>query len=263
MADATTILFIGDVMGKPGRRAVKKLLPELMDIHCPDVVVANGENAAGGFGITPGVYEELLSLGVDVVTSGNHIWDKREIEDYIGGTDRLLRPANYPKEAPGGGMTVFECRSGVKVGVVNLSGRVFMAHIDCPFTVGSRAIERLREETPVILVDMHAEATSEKNAFACHFDGLVSAVIGTHTHVQTADERVLPLGTAYITDAGMTGPTDSVIGIEKEAALKRFLTQMPARFEVATGGVEFQGVVVKVGPDGKAESIERIKRPVG
>jgi metallophosphoesterase (TIGR00282 family) len=256
------ILYIGDIIGSPGRDAVKMVLPRIAPRLKPDVVVANGENAAAGFGITPGVFEELLSLGIDVVTSGNHIWDRKEIIDYIGSADTLLRPANYPLETPGKGHTVFQCASGVKVGVVNLCGRAFMDSFDCPFRAGERIVEEIRKSTPVVLIDMHAETTSEKCAFGWRFDGSVSAVIGSHTHVQTSDERILPRSTAYITDAGMTGPTDSVIGIEKELAIKRFLTGMPVRFEVAKEGLEFQGVFVRVDAStGRAISIERIKEP--
>jgi len=206
------------------------------------------------------VAEELFNAGVDVITSGNHIWDKKEIYDYIIETPRLLRPANYPDGAPGAGSFVFSSAGGTKVGVLNLSGRVFMEAIDCPFRAADKAVARLSEETPVIFVDMHAETTSEKVAMGWYLDGRVSAVIGTHTHIQTSDERVLPEGTACITDAGMTGPTNSVIGVRKELVLERFLTGMPVRFEVASRGIELQGVLVAVDPaSGKAESIERIK----
>jgi metallophosphoesterase (TIGR00282 family) len=264
MADPVKVLFIGDIIGRPGRAAVRKVLPGLKDRYSADMVVANGENAAGGFGITPDISEELFGMGVDVLTSGNHIWDRKEIVGYLDGTDRLLRPANYPDETPGTGFTVFESRAGVSVGVLNLSGRVFMDTIDCPFTVGNRTVESLRKHTPVIVVDIHAETTSEKNAIGHYLDGRVSAVVGTHTHVQTSDERILPNGTAYITDAGMTGPVDSVIGIEKNLALKRFLTQMPVRFEIAKKQVEFQGVVITIDPaDGMATRIERIKQAAG
>jgi metallophosphoesterase (TIGR00282 family) len=264
MADTINILFIGDIIGKPGRAAVRKVLPGLKDRYSPDIVVANGENAAGGFGITPDICDELLAMGVDVVTSGNHIWDRKEILDYLDGTDRLLRPANYPDETPGVGCTLFKCLSGARVGVLNLSGRVFMDAIDCPFKVGDRIVKSVRKETPVIVVDMHAETTSEKTAMGLYLDGRVSAVVGTHTHVQTSDERMLPNGTAYITDVGMTGPIDSVIGIDKELVLKRFLTQMPVRFEVAKKKLEFQGVVITVDPaDGRAKMIERIRQAAG
>lgn len=263
MAHEAKILFIGDIIGKPGRIAVRELLPKLAGLHMPDIVIANGENAAGGFGITPEIAEELKSLQVDVITSGNHIWDKKEIHDYISASSTLIRPANYPPLSPGSGTTVFECASGVKVGVVNLCGRVFMEALDCPFRVGKEAVERLREKTPVIVIDIHAETTSEKAAIGWHFDGSVSAVIGTHTHVQTSDERILTNGTAFITDAGMTGPMDSVIGMRKDIIVQRFTTQMPVKFDVATKDIELQGVLVTVNAaDGKAVKIERIKMPM-
>lgn len=262
MNEVTKILFIGDIIGKPGRIAVRELLPRLVGEYSPDLVIANGENAAGGFGITTEVAEEIKRLQVDVITSGNHIWDKKEIYDYIRNEKRLLRPANYPPGAPGAGWAVFECASGVKVGVVNLLGRVFMDNVDCPFRTGREIVSKIREETPVVFVDFHAETTSEKAAIGWHLDGLASAVVGTHTHVQTSDERVLPGGTAYITDAGMTGPTDSVIGMQKDSIIQRFLSQMPVKFDVAARGIELQGVFVKINnSDGRASGIERIKVP--
>ena len=263
MAKTTGILYIGDLIGSPGRDALKEVLPILLARMEVDLVIANGENSAGGFGITPAIFEELTSLGVDVVTTGNHVWDRREILDYIGTTETLLRPANYPEGTPGAGSVVVSCRSGVKVGVVNLAGRVFMDDLDCPFRVGGELVKGLAAETPLVIIDMHAEATSEKVAIGWYLDGLASAVIGSHTHVQTSDERVLPNGTAYITDAGMTGPVNSVIGVETEVIIDRFLNQMPKRFEVASGPVELQGVFVEVGPDGRAVSIERVKERAG
>ncbi len=260
MDELTTILYIGDIIGKPGRRAVKSMLGELTEDSGAELVIANGENSAGGFGITPDVYQELIGLGIDVVTSGNHVWDKREILDYMDMAPRLLRPANYPHEDPGKGSEVYECQSGAKVGVLNLSGRVFMDAIDCPFKTAERHLERLLNETKLVFVDFHGEATSEKNAMGHFLDGRVGAIIGSHTHVQTADERVLPGGSAFITDAGMTGPTDSVIGIDKDIIIKKFLTQMPARYELARGGVELQGVVVRLNVSGQAVSIERVKK---
>ncbi len=263
MPEVVKILFIGDIIGRPGRIAVRELLPRIAGLHMPDIIIANGENAAGGFGITPEIAEELRGLQVDVITSGNHIWDKKEIYDYIKSTNRLIRPANYPPDSPGSGSVVFECASGVKVGVVNLCGRVFMECLESPFIVGKEAVKRLREETPVIVIDIHAETTSEKAAAGWYFDGSVSAVIGTHTHVQTSDERILTNGTAFITDAGMTGPMDSVIGMRKEIILERFLTQMPVKFDVAARDIELQGVLVTVNAgDGKAIKIERIKMAV-
>ncbi|MBI5560035.1 MAG: TIGR00282 family metallophosphoesterase [Deltaproteobacteria bacterium] len=264
MANSTKILFIGDIIGKPGRKAVRTLLPDILARHRPDMVIANGENSAGGFGITLEVYEELLKFNVDVITSGNHIWDRKEILESMDRAERLVRPANDPGGSPGKGSIIFECPSGVKVGVVNLCGRVFMEALDCPFRVGLEYVERLRKETPLIFVDMHAEATSEKAAMGWYLAGKVLAVIGSHTHVQTSDERILNGRTAYITDAGMTGPTDSIIGIEKELVIKRFLTQVPAKFEVAEKGLEFQGVLIEADSEsGRAVRIERIKERVG
>lgn len=261
MGNTAKILFIGDIIGKPGRNAISRLLEGLITGYEPDIVVANGENAAGGFGITPEIAEAIHGYGVDIITTGNHIWDRREIYEYISGDARLIRPANYPEGTPGAGSVVVEAASGVKVGVVNLSGRVFMGDVDCPFRVGRRVVDEVRKLTPVVLVDFHAETTSEKMAIGWYLDGTVSAVVGTHTHVQTSDERVLPGGTAYITDAGMTGPTDSVIGMKKDAIIEKFLTQMPRRFEVASRGLELQGVFVTAdAEDGRATSIERIKK---
>lgn len=260
MEGLTKILFIGDLIGRPGRIAVRELLPGLVGRHTPDLVVANGENSAGGFGITPEIAQELKSLQVDVITTGNHVWDKKEVYEYIKGERRLLRPANYPSGAPGAGWGIYECPSGVKVGVLNLMGRVFMESLECPFRTAREAVERMRLETPVILVDMHAETTSEKAAIGWFLDGSVSAVVGTHTHIQTSDERLLANGTAFITDAGMTGPTDSVIGMQKESIIQRFVTQMPVKFDVAAKAIELQGVVITVNSsDGKAIKIERIK----
>src|SRR5581483_1582597 len=224
----------GDIVGRPGRDLVKQGLAGLVDHHAIDFVIANAENAAAGFGITREIGEQLLDLGVDVMTSGNHIWDKKEALDYIGIEPRLLRPANYPAAAPGNGSYVGRTTSGTSVGVFNVMGRVFMLTIDNPFEVVLREIEAMRARTRIIFVDFHAEATSEKLAMGWHLDGKVTAVVGTHTHVQTADERVLPKGTAYLTDVGMTGPHDSIIGVEIDAALGRFLTALPARFETAT-----------------------------
>ena len=264
MGDIVKILYIGDIIGSPGRKAVKTLLPGLRGRYKPDLVIANGENAAGGFGITAEIYHELLEMNIDIITSGNHIWDRKEIIDYLPTAKRLIRPANYPEGVPGRGSIVFECPSGIKVGILNLCGRVFMESLDCPFAAGLKNVERLRKDTPVVFVDMHAEATSEKMALAWYLSGKVSAVVGSHTHVQTSDERILPGGTAFITDAGMTGPVDSVIGIEKELVIKRFLTQMPTRFEVADKGVEFQGVFVEADSEsGRAVRIERIKEVAG
>lgn len=258
------ILFIGDIIGKPGRQALSMELHRLVDRHDVDIVIANGENAAAGFGITEDIARELYTLGVHVITSGNHIWDKRDAYAYIDREERLLRPANYPEGAPGRGCGLFATPGGVKVGVLNLEGRVFMNNLECPFRTGDREIARLREETPIIFVDFHAEATSEKAALACHMDGRVSVFVGTHTHVQTADERILPGGTAYITDAGMTGGFDSVIGMKKEQAIGKFLTLLPARFEVEKRDARLNAVLAQVDENsGKALAIERINVACG
>ncbi len=257
-------MFIGDVVGRAGRRAVREVLPLLKREEGIDFVVANGENAAGGIGITPEKAEELLSMGVDVITSGNHIWKKREILPYLDRHPRILRPANYPPGAPGRGSGVYTARDGTRVAVLNLEGRVFMRPLESPFRISEQQIEILKGQTPIVIVDFHAEATSEKMAMGWFLDGEVTAVIGTHTHVQTSDERILPGGTAYITDAGMTGPVNSVIGMKKETAIQGFLTQLPNRFEVATGEVELQGVILEVDETtGRALEIRRIKRKPG
>jgi metallophosphoesterase (TIGR00282 family) len=253
------LLFIGDIVGRPGRDLIKHGLPAIVDYHSVDFVIANAENAAAGFGITREIGEQLLDAGVDVMTSGNHIWDKREALDYIGIEPRLLRPANYPAGVPGNGSYVARSKSGVSVGVINVMGRVFMLNIDDPFAVVLRSIEALKSRTRVIFVDFHAEATSEKLAMGWHLDGRVTAVVGTHTHVQTADERILPKGTAYLTDAGMTGPHDSIIGVEVEPALARFLTALPTKFETATGNPRLNGVLVEADEQtGRAVDIERL-----
>lgn len=257
------ILFIGDIVGRPGRRALEGLLKKVISEHRIEFTIANGENAAGGMGITPSIAMEILSQEVDVLTSGNHIWAKKEIIPFLDGEKRLLRPANYPGQARGRGAGSFETADGTKVGVLNLEGRVFMKNLDCPFRVGEREIEMLKEETNVIVVDFHAEATSEKVALGRFLDGKASAVLGTHTHVQTSDERILTGGTAYITDVGMTGPLASVIGIREEIALERFLTQVPVKFDVATEEIELQGVVMDVDSrTGEARDIRRIRVPL-
>jgi metallophosphoesterase (TIGR00282 family) len=262
LAKPVTILCIGDVFGEPGRKAVHALLPRLRKQHEADLAIVNVENAAAGFGVTPMIARTFLEHGVDVMTSGNHIWDKREIIEYIGKENLLLRPANFPAGTPGVGHVTVKCGPH-KVAVVNLMGRVFMLPIDCPFQKADEILPELRKDTPIIIVDMHAEATSESQAMGWHLDGRVSAVIGTHRHVQTADERVLPQGTAYITDLGMTGPTDSVIGVDKELALQRFLSQMPNRFEPAKGPVALHGVVIRIDPEtGRGLSIERLRVPL-
>lgn len=251
------VLIIGDVIGRAGRDALRRHLPVLRDKHRPAFVVANGENAAGGVGLTEEIGRELFSM-VDVLTSGNHIWDKKEGIAYMEGEPRVLRPANYPSPAPGKGSVVVSGPDGLKLGVLNLQGRVFMEAIDDPFRSADAAIEGLRKETPNLIVDFHAEATSEKVALGFYLDGRVSAVVGTHTHVPTADERILPGGTAYITDLGMAGARNSVIGIRKEQAIQKFLTSRPIRFEPDKGGSFLSGVVVEIDPStGKALSIVR------
>ncbi|HOV78684.1 MAG TPA: TIGR00282 family metallophosphoesterase [Bacillota bacterium] len=254
------LLLIGDVVGRSGRRAVKINLAELIREFDLDLVIANGENAAGGKGITKEVAEELFSSGVDVLTMGNHVWNKKEAFDYIGREKRIIRPANYPPGTPGAGARIFETRRKVKTAVVNLAGRVFLQPLDCPFRAADEMIERLKNDAAVVVVDFHAEATSEKVAMGWYLAGRVSAVVGTHTHVQTADERILPGGTAYITDLGMTGPCNSVIGVKKEIIIERFTTQMPQSFEVATGPFQFNAVVIDIDENsGEALSIKRIQ----
>ncbi len=253
------VLFIGDIIGEPGRKMVRASFRTLLETHRPDLVIANGENAAGGFGITPEIAEELFSLGIHVLTSGNHVWDKKEIESYLSKQDRLIRPANYPEGNGGYGSVVISTPAG-RAAVLNLEGRVFMSNLEDPFRAAVREIEKLKKETAVVIIDFHAEATSEKVALAWHVDGRASAVIGTHTHVQTADERILTDGTAFITDCGMTGPVDSVIGVKKEQAIARFLTQTPHRFEIPKGPVQLDAVVLDIDEkSGKANKIERIK----
>jgi len=253
------ILFIGDVVGKPGRQALALFLRKVQEAHDIDLTIANGENAAGGFGITPDTAADLLRLGVDVITSGNHIWDKKEVLGFIPKESRLLRPLNYPPGAPGYGSIVVTARGGTKVAVFNVSGRVFMNNFDCPFRTTLAEIEAVGGAACVRVVDIHAEATSEKVAFGRFFDGRVSAVVGTHTHIQTADERILPGGTAYITDLGMTGPSESVIGVEPEIVIRKFLSGIPERFETAKLHPQLQGVVIEIDSvSGQAASIERI-----
>lgn len=255
------ILFIGDIVGSPGREAIKKLLPGLKKEYALDFVIANAENAAGGSGITPRVSQELFDSGVSVLTSGDHIWKKKEIFELIGKDNRILRPVNFPAEAPGRGCGIFITQSGIKVGVINVLGRVFMEALDSPFKTAAAAQETLSKETKIIVVDVHAEATSEKVALGWYLDGKVSAVLGTHTHIQTADEKILPLGAAYITDAGMTGPYESVIGRKIENIIERFITSVPVKFEVAEGNIQLHGVVLDIDENtGKARSIVRIQK---
>lgn len=259
------ILFIGDIFGRPGRTIVRERLPELVEQHGIDLTIANGENAAAGFGITPPLAEELFEMGIEVLTSGNHIWDKREIIDYFQSANgnpysparRLLRPANYPAGMPGSGFYEGKTRAGVPYAVLNLQGRVFMTSNDDPFRVADQLLKEVKAK--VILVDFHAEATSEKVSMGWYLDGRVTAVLGTHTHIPTADERVLPQGTAYLTDVGMSGPYDSVIGVKKELVIHRFLTNMPARFEAATADTRLCAVVIDCDENtGKARSIQRL-----
>jgi metallophosphoesterase (TIGR00282 family) len=253
------LLFIGDICGRPGRELIRRGLAALVAHHGVDLVIANVENAAAGFGITPDLADDLSGYGIAAMTTGNHVWDKKEIYPYIAAEPRLIRPANFPAGAPGNGSVVVRSVSGVSVGVVNVMGRVFMTAIDDPFAIVLREIEAVKRESTVVLVDFHAEATSEKVAMGWHLDGRVTAVVGTHTHVQTADERVLPRGTAYITDVGFTGPHDSVIGVERSAALGRFLTAMPQRFDTATENPRLNGVTITCDPaTGRATAIERI-----
>jgi metallophosphoesterase (TIGR00282 family) len=255
------ILMVGDVFGEPGRAAIQKLLPRIRQEHAIDLAVVNVENAAGGFGVLPQMARAFLEQGADVMTSGNHIWDKKEIVEYIAKENLLLRPANFPEGTPGTGYITVKAGPH-RVAVLNLMGRVFMNPIDCPFRKADELIPVLRRETPIILVDMHAEATSESLAMGWYLDGRVSAVVGTHRHVQTADERVLPGGTAYITDLGLTGPTDGVIGVDRDLIIRRFMTQMAVRFETAKGPAALHGVVITLDPDtGRASDIQRLRVP--
>ncbi|MCM8795707.1 MAG: TIGR00282 family metallophosphoesterase [Candidatus Omnitrophica bacterium] len=256
------VLFIGDIVGKPGREAIKKLLPQLKKEYNLDFVIANAENAAGGSGITSAVARELFSLGIDVLTSGDHIWKRKEIFEIITSEERILRPLNFPLGTPGKGWGLFNT-GRIKIGVINVNGRVFLEALECPFRTTRAAQEELSPQTKIIIVDIHAEATSEKVALGWYLDGKVSAVLGTHTHIQTADERILPQGTAYITDVGMTGPYDSVIGRKIEDVLERFLSALPVRFEVAQENVQLHAVVLDIDEEtGKARCILRIQRKI-
>ena len=260
------LLFIGDIVGQPGRRAVTELLPKLRERHSLDFVIANGENSAGGSGITPKTAGEIFSAGVDVITSGDHLWDQKEVMELLANEKRFLRPLNYPAGTPGQGSGVFKVQSPKSkvqspflIAVLNLQGRTFMPPLENPFLLALDEVKRLREQTKIIFVDFHAEATSEKIAFARMLDGQVSAVVGTHTHVQTADEQIFPGGTAYLTDAGFTGPHESVLGREIEPVLKRFLTSMPQRFEVAKNCVLLHGCMIEIDEGtGKAMKIQRV-----
>lgn len=256
------ILFIGDIVGQPGRLAVKTILPRLRAQHGFEFVVANGENSAGGNGITLRTAEEIFAAGVDVITSGDHLWDQKEVMELLANEKRFIRPLNYPPGTPGQGSGVFKVKSSnseVQVGVLNAQGRTFMPALENPFLLVPVEVERLRQQTKIIFVDFHAEATSEKIAFGRMLDGKVSAVVGTHTHVQTADEQIFSGGTAYLSDAGFTGPHEGVLGREAEPVIKRFVTNMPQRFEVATGRVILHGAVVEIAEEtGKAQGIWRV-----
>jgi 2',3'-cyclic-nucleotide 2'-phosphodiesterase len=255
------ILFIGDIFASPGRHVVGDHLLEIVSREKVDLVIANGENAAGGFGITPNIAQELFGIGIEVLTTGNHVWDKREIYDYLTREPRLLRPANYAPETPGTGLYIGRARNGTPYAVISLQGRVHMPATDCPFRKADELLASLPVDVVVRFVDFHAEVTSEKMAMGWYLDGRVSALVGTHTHVPTADERVLPGGTAYLTDVGMTGPYESVIGVRKDEVLHRFKTSLPVRFEAASGQVELRAVVIAVDETtGRATAIRRITR---
>jgi len=253
------ILFIGDIFGRPGREIVRQAVPALVERESLDFVIANVENTAAGFGVTGDIAETILGYGVDAMTTGNHVWDKKEVFDYIPGQPKLLRPANFPAGVAGRGSYLGRTRTGEPVGVVNVMGRVFMQPLDDPFAVVLKEIDALRARARVIIVDFHAEATSEKNAMGWHLDGRVTAVLGTHTHIQTADERVLPKGTAYMTDVGMTGVRDSIIGVTTETALSRFVSGLPAKFEAAPGLGRLNAAIVTADQaTGRATAIERL-----
>ncbi|MCX7746803.1 MAG: TIGR00282 family metallophosphoesterase [Clostridia bacterium] len=252
------VLFIGDIVGNPGRKTAKEIIQKIKKEEEIDFCIANCENSAGGSGITYVVAQELYNSGIDVITLGNHTWSKNEVLNFIDSDSRIVRPANYPQELPGKGSTVVS-RGNIKIGVLNLMGRVYMDSIDCPFKAAEREIEYLKNFVKVVIVDMHAEATSEKCALAWHLDGRVSCVLGTHTHVQTADERILPCGTAFISDVGMTGPYDGIIGVDRDIILKKFITHMPVRFEIAKGPTQFNAVILDIDDkNGKTRRIDRV-----
>ena len=252
------ILFIGDIFAKVGRDLVKRAVPALVRASAIDLVIANGENSAGGFGITREISKELFDTGIAVMTSGNHVWDKREILTFIDEEPRLLRPFNYPAGTPGRGSTIITTADGTRVGVLNLMGRVFMTALDDPFSLGRAEVERLKAHADIVFVDFHAEATSEKIALGWHLDGVATAVVGTHTHVQTADSQVLPGGTAYCTDVGMTGPHDGVIGVDRVPIIGRFLSGLPTKFDTASGMPKLHGVIITADASGRATDIERL-----
>lgn len=252
------LLFIGDIVGSPGRNALKEYLPKLKAKFRPDLTIVNGENAASGKGLTSKIYHEIIQLGADVVTMGNHTWDKKDIFEFIDEAPDLIRPANFPDGNPGKGYVIKKA-GNKKIAVINAQGRSFLPPIDCPFRKLDEIVEEVRKETPFIFVDFHAEATSEKQAIGWYLDGRASAVVGTHTHVQTADERILPNGTAYITDVGMTGPYDGILGMDRDVIIQRFLTNLPARFEVTKGREQCNGVVIELdNQSGKALTIQRL-----
>ena len=258
------LLFVGDVVGKPGRRILETRLADLQQAHDVDFTVVNGENIAAGRGITPALADDLLALGVDVITTGNHIWAQRGIDEYLDKEPRLLRPANYPAGSPGNGVFHGRARTGHAVIVINLQGRVFMPPIECPFRMLDEILDDIGDPSATILLDFHAEATSEKIGMGWHADGRVAAVLGTHTHVPTADSRILPAGTAYCTDVGMTGPYDSVIGTRPDLALHRFITARPVRFQVANNNPRVAAAVVEIDPDtGRATAIDTFLDPPG
>ncbi len=253
------VLFIGDIVGKAGRKITARKISQLIDRFSIEFTIANVENAAAGFGITPKIADDLLSLNLDCLTSGNHIFDRKEIIPYLSNQEKLLRPLNYPEPAPGSGIFIGTAKNGMRIAVLNVMGRVFINSINCPFLETDEALNMIRGKSDLTIIDFHAEATSEKVAFGWYMDGKVSAVIGSHTHVQTADERILPKGTAYITDVGMTGSFDSVIGIEKELAISKFLTQRPIKFETASDNVKLQAVLLSLDDkSGKARNISRL-----
>jgi len=253
------ILFIGDIVGAPGRQIVQDRLADIVTQRQIDLVIANGENSASGFGITPRLADELLGLGIEVLTGGNHSWDRKEILEYLPHQPRLLRPGNFPEGTPGTGNYVGIAKNGVKFAILNLQGRVFMTPIDDPFRKADAELAALPADVAFVMVDMHAETTSEKVAMGWYLDGRVTAVVGTHTHVATADEHVLPQGTAYITDVGMTGPHGGVIGMDKDGIIKKFLDALPARFEVASGDVQMNCVLIETDDDGERNSAGRVR----
>ena len=261
MTGHVKVFLVGDIVGKPGRLALRSLLPGIVSNNQIDFVIANGENAAGGIGITPDTAAKMFSSGVDVITTGNHIWKHKSILDYLDSEERILRPANYPDQAPGKGWRIYKTAGGIDISVINLNGRVFMESLNCPFAEAQKAIQNIGSKVPVRIIDFHAEATSEKQAMGWHLDGRASLVGGTHTHVQTADERILPEGTGFITDIGMTGPMDSVIGMQREHALSKFLHAMPRPMKPAKNNIQLHGIIVKIDPrTGKCVDIERVSR---